>query len=415
MLLAVLLPLTGCKQSESTPPTEVEVESAPAAQTRITEHIIADAVLAPLAQAAIAPRITAPVSRFYIQRGSKVKAGELLATLENRDLQAAVTDSQGSYDAAQASYQTTTKAVVPEDYQKAELDLAQAKANLELNQKIVESRKQLFAQGALPGRDLDTAEAALVQAQAAFDSAQKHLAGMREVSREAALKNAKGQLESAEGKYSGAQAQLAYSEVKSPIAGVVTERPLFAGETAAAGTPLITIMDTSALLAKLHLSQSQAQLLHLGNPASVTVPGVAEPEDGRITLISPALDPGSTTVEVWVRIGNSDGMLRPGTAVKVSLAGRTVDRAVVVPAQAIVTTQSGKKAVMVIGKDQVAHRTPVETGIEDGGLVQIVSGVTAGAQIVTNGSYALDDGAKVKVVQPSEKDADEKPAAGESK
>src|SRR6202023_775259 len=109
--------------------------------------------------------------------------------------------------AAEAAYATATKGQVPEDTQKAELDVAQAKANVELNLSIVKSRKQLFADGASPGRDLDTANAALVQPQAAYDSATKHLDSVRSVSREAALKAAEGQLTSAEGKYKGAQAQ----------------------------------------------------------------------------------------------------------------------------------------------------------------------------------------------------------------
>ena len=104
-----------------------------------------------------------------MQRGSKVKEGELLATLENSDLAAAAMDNKGFYMAAEASFATATKAQVPEDTLKAESDVAQTKANLDLNPSIVKSRKQLFAEGAIPGRDLDTAQASLVQAQAAYD------------------------------------------------------------------------------------------------------------------------------------------------------------------------------------------------------------------------------------------------------
>src|SRR5271165_988611 len=110
--------------------------------------------------------------------------------------------------AAEAAYATATRAQVPEDTQKAELDVAQARANLDLNLSIVKSRKQLFAEGAIPGRDLDTAQAALVQAQAAYDTAQKHLESVRTVSREAALKSAQGQLTSAEGKLKGAETEV---------------------------------------------------------------------------------------------------------------------------------------------------------------------------------------------------------------
>jgi len=79
-----------------------------------------------------------------------VKAGELLATLENNDLAAAAMDNKGTYMAAQAAYDTATKAQVPEDTLKAESDLAQAKANLDLNLSIVKSRKQLLAEGGFP-------------------------------------------------------------------------------------------------------------------------------------------------------------------------------------------------------------------------------------------------------------------------
>jgi len=90
--LAIVLLVTGCSKKESAEPTPVAVQAATAQVESITEHIATDAVLAPIAEAAISPKITAPVKKFYVQRGSKVKQGQLLATLENRDLAAAVTD-----------------------------------------------------------------------------------------------------------------------------------------------------------------------------------------------------------------------------------------------------------------------------------------------------------------------------------
>jgi HlyD family secretion protein len=404
---SILLP--GCKK-EAAPEPEVTVQAQHPEQGPIAEHITVDAILTPLAQAAIAPKITAPVKKFYVQRGSHVKEGELLATLENSDLAAAVLDNKGSYMTAEAAYATATKAQVPEDAQKAELDFAQAKANLNLNESIVKSRKELFAEGAIPGRDLDTAQAALVQAQAAYDAAVKHLDSMRSVSHEAALKAAQGQLTSAEGKYKGAEAQVGYSEIHSPINGVVTDRPLFAGETAAAGAPLLTVMDTSALIAKTHIAQSLAQQMKVGDKASVSVRGVADPVPARVELISPALDPGSTTVEVWLRIENQSGTLKVGTPVKVSITGRTVAQAWKVPAAAILTAQDGSKSAMVVGSDGTAHRKPVTVGIQDGDDVQVTGGLAPSDMVITGGAYGLDDGTKVKV-GPAVADDEGTPAA----
>src|SRR5579863_9013253 len=391
-----LAAVAGCKK-ESPPEAVVTVQAEHPEQGEMAEHISADAVLAPLAQAAIVPKVTAPVRKFYVQRGSMVKEGELLATLENNDLAAAAMDNKGSYVAAQAAFATATKAQVPEDAQKAELDFAQAKANLELNQSIVKSRKQLFAEGAIPGRDLDTAYAALVQAQAAYDAAAKHLESVRNVSREAALNSAQGQLASAEGKFKGAQAQLTYSEIHSPINGVVTDRPLFAGETAAAGAPLLTVMDTSSLLAKTHIAQSVTQQMKVGDEAQVQVPGVATPVAARISLISPALDPGSTTVEVWLKIDNKAGKLKVGTPVKALITGKTVEDAWKVPAAAVLTAQDGSKSVMVVGPDGAAHKKAVTLGVTDGEDVQVVSGLSPSDMVITGGAYGLDEATRVKV------------------
>src|SRR5579863_1063825 len=391
-----LLSLPGCKK-ETTPPVEVTVQAEHPEQGSISEHIAVDAIFAPLAQAAIEPKITAPVRKFYVQRGAKVKEGELLAILENTDLAAAALDNKGSFLAAQAAYDTATKAQVPEDVQKAELDFAQAKANLDLNQSIVKSREQLFAEGAIPGRDLDTAKAALVQAQAAYDTAAKHLESMKAVTRESSLKAAQGQLSSAEGKLKGADAQVSYSEIHSPINGVVTDRPLFAGETAAAGAPLITVMDTSSLLAKTHIAQSVTQQMKVGDEAQVQVPGVATPVAARISLISPALDPGSTTVEVWLKIDNKAGKLKVGTPVKALITGKTVEDAWKIPNSAVLTAQDGSKSVMVVGPDGAAHKKAVTLGVTDGEDVQVVSGLSPSDMVITGGAYGLDEATRVKV------------------
>jgi HlyD family secretion protein len=399
--------LSGCNRSPATPATVVEVQAAPAKMSAITRHTDAEAILSPMDQAAISAKVSAPIRKFYVQRGSRVHAGELLATLENRDLSAAMEDNRGALQSAQAAYTTAVHAQVPQDYQRAQLDLQQAEANLKLNREIVKDRQQLFSQGAIPGRDLDTAKAALVEAETTYAAAEKRLQSMEAVGRAAELENANGQLASAKGKYQAAEAELSYTEIRSPIAGIVTDRPLFAGETAVAGTPLITVMSTSSLLAKLHLPNQIAESLKVGDDASVEVPGLDQSVAGKISLISPALDPGSTTVEVWVLLKNPQGQLRPGTAVHVMLAGKSFERALVVPSTAIVTADDGKKTVMVVTPSGTARRTEVKTGIDDNGMTQILSGISAGQEIVTQGAYALDDGTHVKVTAADDTDSDD--------
>ncbi len=259
MALPALL-VSGCKKAAA-PQTAVTVQAEHPQEGPISQHIAADAVLDPVAQAAIIPKVTAPVKQFYVQRGARVRAGELLAVLDNSDLKAAAMDNQGAYEAAQGAYALATGAQIPQEVQAAEVAVAQAKANLTMNQQIVKSRTALFKEGAIPGQLLDQSKTTLVQAQGAYQTAEKKLAAVRKVNQAAGIKQAQGQLTSAKGRYEGAQAQVNYSEIRSPINGVVTARPFFAGETASPGTPLLTVMDTATLIAKAHIAQQEAQEL----------------------------------------------------------------------------------------------------------------------------------------------------------
>jgi multidrug efflux pump subunit AcrA (membrane-fusion protein) len=390
------LALAGCKQAQTTPQVLVTVQAAKPVVAPISEQIQGDAILSPLAEAALSPKISAPVKKFYVQRGSHVRAGQLLVRLEDRDLQATALDNQGAYDAAQATYKQATGMQVPAATQAAQLDLAQAKANLDLNQSIVKGRTQLFQEGAIPGRDLDTAKAALVQAQAAYDTAAQNIQALESVGHAASGQVAQGDLTSAKGKYLNAEALASYASLHSPIDGVVTDRPLFAGEMVPAGTPLITVMDTSSLIAKLHLSQAVAQRMKVRDKAEVTVRGMSAPIEGAVSLISPALDPGSTTVEVWVKLKNPEGQLKAGTPVHVAIVGRTVPDALQVPSSALLTNEDGTLGVMVVGSDGTAHMKTVTVGIRLPDVVQILSGIGSSDLVIDTGGYGLQDGTKVK-------------------
>ena len=397
-LLALLL--AGCGGKDQTPPTVVSVHAVTARQADIPVTVHGEALLSALSQAILAPKISAPIAHLYVQRGDKVHKGELLAILENKDLSGTALSSQGQYQQAKAHYQTITKATVPQEVEKAQADLRQAKAVVDLQQQIYTSRKKLFAEGALPGRDVDQAKVALIQAKVSYDVAQRHLAALEKVNRTAELETAAGQLNQAEGQYNESAATLAYSEIRSPINGYVTQRPLYQGEMASAGSPLLTVMDTSILIAKTHLPQAQVQGMPVGATAQVTVPGVPEPVPGTVMLVSPALDPGSTTVEVWVKIRNKKNELKPGTPVQVAITARTIPNALIVPTAAIVEDAGGGKHVMVVGPDNIAHQREVKVGAQSGDDTQVLSGIQPGDRVITVGAYALDDGTHVQVAPP---------------
>jgi multidrug efflux pump subunit AcrA (membrane-fusion protein) len=365
------------------------VQVATAQRGVIRQEVTADSVIYPLHQAAIVPKISAPVSRFYVERGSHVHAGELLAELESKDLAAAVTENKGTYQQAEATYQTTVKSGLPEEMQKAQLDLKAVTEALDAQQRVFEARQNLYQQGAIPRKDLEDATVALTQARNQYDIAQKHLEALQSFGNSNELKAAQGELAAAKGKYDGAEAQLDYAQIRSPIDGVVTDRPLYAGEMAAAGSPLITVMDLSHVVARAHISQQQAVLLKVGDEATISVPGLSDTVPAKLSMVSPALDPNSTTVEVWAEAANPGDRLKPGSSARVTLVARTVKHALIVPAVALVTAADGTTSVIVAGADSKPQQKTVKAGIRQDDNLQITEGLQEGEKVVTQGAYQL--------------------------
>ncbi len=386
---------TGCSSKETTPPEPVaSVQVATVERKTIQRIVSADAVLYPIDQATIVPKISAPIRKFYVVRGSHVRAGELLAVLDNKELSAAVVESQGAYDQAQATYATSTQVTLPAQIQTAQLNVQATRQAMHATELVYQSRLKLYKAGAIARNLMDQSRVTYIQARNQYEIASANLKAVEAVGKKQQLKAAEGQLTSARGKYLAAQAQYSYSEIRSPIDGVVTERPLYAGEMASAGSPLVVVMNISTVVARAHIAPQQAAEVQAGDLASIAV-GQATIQ-GKISMVSPALDPGSQTVEVWVQAPNPGGRLKPGAAARVRMVTETFPNALVIPASAVLTAPEGSASVMVVGPDRRARETNVKTGIHEGDEVQVLSGLEASQRVVTEGAYGLPDGSKVK-------------------
>jgi multidrug efflux pump subunit AcrA (membrane-fusion protein) len=403
LALGVAMGLAACSGSESADKEPVvSVQAEPAERTSIQQKVVAEAVLYPIHEAAITPKVSAPVLKFDVNRGDHVRAGQLLAVLENKDLAAALTENKGVYEQAQADYANTVASTLPQEVQAAQADAENAKAALGAAQRLYDSSKNLYDQGALAKRQLDQAQVALIQAQTQDQAAEQKLQKMEAVSHAAQQKSAAGQLAAAQGKYQGAQAQLAYSEIRSPIAGVITDRPLYQGEMAAAGTPLITVMDVSRIVARAHIPEAQAESLKVGDSAEISSLDGKDKISGKVTIVSPALDPNSTTVEIWAEAKNPKGQFRAGASVNLTMVSKTAAEAIVVPKSALLVDPKEGSSVMVVGSDSHAHQRKVQTGIQQDDRVEIVQGLKEGEVVVTVGAYGLPDNVKVTVQKQNE-------------
>src|ERR1051326_3592965 len=408
ILLGGLLACPGCsKKEEAESEAPAPVQGTAVTQDRVRRIVSGDGTLYARDQTQVTPKIQAPVQKFYVNRGDHVKEGQLLAVLENRDLVAAAAEAKGAVDQAESNLRSIQGATVPEAVVKAQADVEAARQARDAAKKVLDSREGLLRQGALARRQVDEAQVSYVQANSQFLAAQEHLRTLESVGKEEQVKTADAQVASAKAHYQSLEAQSAYARIISPMTGVVADRPLYAGDIASPGTPLMTIMDISRVVARVNIPQSQAGSARVGLPATITLTDTSEEIPGKVTVVSPASDPNSTTVQVWVEVPNPGDRLKPGASVRAVVITEAFKAATVVPAAAILPGEEGGTAVLTVTPDSVAHKKQVTLGIRDGDKVQVLAGVSPGESVVIVGGMGVDDKAKVKIVDTTVKEADE--------
>jgi len=276
---------SGCARKaveEAEAPAPVQVTGV--TQEPIRRIVAGDGVLFALGQSGVMPNISKPVVKFYANRGDHVKEGQLVATLESRDLKAAVDNARAQVNQATLNVHSTELATVPESVVKAQADVESGKETLDAAKRLLDSQQKLFEQGALAGRRVDEARVAYVAAKTALDSAAEHLRALNSVSKGDQISTAKAQLQAAEAQLAAAEAQLSYAEIRSPRGGVVADRPTYEGEMAVPGTPLLTVMDISKVVARINIPQNQGGSVKVGQTADVIPADGGDTIQGRVTV-----------------------------------------------------------------------------------------------------------------------------------
>ncbi len=412
LAIACLIAVAGCtkpKKADEEGPVPVLVEAA--SRGAIDRVITADAVVFPVNQANVTSKINAPVKRVLVNRGDRVAEGKVLIELEAGDLVAAAEEGKQQYEQAQAAYQTMTGATVQEDKIKAESDLRTAQQTLDAAKRVYDNRAALQKEGALAAKLVDDARVAMVAAQSQFDTAQRHLDGFTRVSQRESIRSAEASMRAAKAHYDTAAAQVAYAQIRSPISGIVADRPLYPGEMPASGSPLLSIVDIHEIVARANLPVKDALAIAVGRPARIAGPDGDIP--GTVTVVSPATDPNTTTVQVWVKAANPGDKLKPGGTARVSIIAETIQNTIVVRTEALLNADDGGLKVMVVDANNVARERRISVGVRQGPRVQILSGLQEGEKVITSGGLGLEDKAKVKIEQPKveeeEPPEDEKP------
>ena len=185
-----------------------------------------------------------------------------------------------------------------------------------------------------------------------------------------------------------------YSTIRAPIAGVVSARNIKIGQHVDVNDPTFRITDASKLVAYLRIPQTELRKFSVGHLAKVRVdamPGQAF--DASIARISPTIDMRNGTFRATAYIDNADGLLAPGMFGRFEIAYERHADALIIPAAAIVNEDN--QTVVYVVEDGSAIRRVIQTGIQSGANIEVLSGLEEHEQIVVTGQGSLRDGSRV--------------------
>jgi len=371
------------------------VEVAAITQGLVEEKISRAGDIVPQAQVTIYSKVQGWVEKINVREGDRVKAGEVLVTLDSREAQATVAQAKASLEAAAARL----KQVKATSEEAVQSQIQQTKANLELAESDLKRAQDLHQKNFIARQQLDEARTKYNVAKANYDLAQNSI---RQKTWENEIALAEAQVQLAKATLDLNQAQLANLIILSPMNGGVTKRYVDPGTMVKDTTPILNLMDLSEMKLVVNVIEREFILLQKGQTVAVTVtafPNRTFP--GRISVITPALELQSRTAEIQISIPNPGYVLNPGMFGRAEILLRSDPHATLVPIQALVS-QGGKDVVYVV-KDGKAFARTVQKGLIKDTFVEILQGVKAGEKVVIAGQDALKDGSPVQLLADFQK------------
>ncbi len=211
---------------------------------------------------------------------------------------------------------------------------------------------------------------------------------------------AKSRFETARAQYQGNQLQLGYTEIRAPFSGRIVARYIDAAQQVATGTPLFRLSDFDPLLCPVQIPERELPRLAVGQAAYLTVEAWPDERfDAKVLRISPVIDAASGTIKVTLDVSARD-KLRPGMFARVFLKTDTHEDAIVIPKAALSLESLGD--TVFVHRNGSAERHEIEVGFEEGDLVEVLSGLSPGEQVVVVGQDGLSDGTPIQVLGKSQ-------------
>lgn len=335
---------TGCRNQEQrlTADIEIPVTVEDLKLRSIEEYVSTTGTVYPRGEITLKSKISAsyyleknPQTGRLWQLGDRVKAGSLIARLEDREFILSV-------------------------------KMETSELNLELAESELKKQESLYEKGGVTLKDLKTA-------------------GINYENAKTTVENAKLQLEK--------------TRITAPIEGIIVELPYYTqGTVVESGSPIVKIMDYQTMYMNVQLPEKYITTIKSEQPVKLT--NYTLPDDtlpGKISQLSPAINPDTRTFQGMVLVDNHNLLLRPGMFVKADIVVNRKDSVIVIPKNIILSRQRGK-TVFVIDRGLAVERI-IETGLENLTETEVRRGLAKNERIVTGGFETLSNRSKVKIVK----------------
>ncbi|HEY9593668.1 MAG TPA: efflux RND transporter periplasmic adaptor subunit [Spirochaetia bacterium] len=390
------LALAGCGRGGQTVVEEPKsVTVARATRSTISLSLEFPARIRAKEEIVVSPKIGGRVASVRADVGQKVRAGEVLFTLEAQDYEAQTRQAKAALESARANLTRTSDSSLGSQEIQAQAAVKQAQVQYDDAKDSYARVQRLFNDGTASRQQLDSAKARFDSAGIALDTAKQNLSLLQDKGGPQSTGLASTQVDQAQAASDLAQSQLANTIIRSPITGVVAARTIDPGELVGTGSPSFVVIDQSSVTAETSVEESVVDRIRVGEKVSVSVDAAgAARVIGIVQTVSPAADARTQGYLVKVKLESPPLAVRAGMFARVFFPTETRRDVLVVPNTAIVT-ETGIDYVYVV-TDGALRKTPVTIGTADDAVTEITAGLTDGASVVTEGQSFLSDGQKVK-------------------
>jgi HlyD family secretion protein len=351
-------------------------------------------------------KVTGRVAWIGVEKGDKVKEGQVLVRLEDQEFRAQYDQARGAADSARAQLEELQHGSRPEEIQQSQHNLSEARATAANDKITLDRTKTLVAQGVLSQQALDDATAKYEASQQRAHSLEESSRLTQIGPRTEEIARAQGSLTQAEGQAAYEKSQLDATVIRAPISGTILDRSvekgeLLTGQFASAARPVFSLANLEDIQADLDVAQDDFAKLTPHQKAIVTVDAFPDLKwDGVIAEVSPEANRQKATIEVKVQILNPDSHLRPEMNTTVHFIADENKSANPQSAGAYVPTAGirdadGKKYVLIAFNDKAMKREVKILSQRSGGA--LVSGLNGGESVITTAPEGLKDGDKIKI------------------